>query len=151
MFKVDFIKIKFLPDFYWNQIFLTKHRIVTKAFTKYLDKFTKIFLDDFMMYSDMESHLQKLKLCFQKCKEYGISPKSRYLCIYYSFRDDLGFYCFQGRENTKSKENTNNRKHAHLWIPNKIQVFNGMAQFYRCFIKNFVAIMAFITKPTTKT
>jgi hypothetical protein len=26
-----------------------------------------------------------------------------------------------------------------------------MAQFYRCFIKNFVAIMAFITKPTTKT
>jgi hypothetical protein len=30
------------------------------------------------MYSDMESHLQKLKLCFQKCKEYGISlnPKN---------------------------------------------------------------------------
>jgi hypothetical protein len=26
----------------------------------------------------MESHLQKLKLCFQKCKEYGISlnPKN---------------------------------------------------------------------------
>jgi hypothetical protein len=33
----------------------------------------KIFLDDFIMYSDMESHLQKFKLCFQKCKEYGIS------------------------------------------------------------------------------
>ncbi len=33
----------------------------------------KIFLDDFMVYSDMESHLQKLKLCFQKCKEYDIS------------------------------------------------------------------------------
>jgi hypothetical protein len=33
----------------------------------------KIFLDDFMIYSDMESHLQKLKLYFQKCKEYGIS------------------------------------------------------------------------------
>jgi hypothetical protein len=25
------------------------------------------------MYSDMESHLQKLRLCFQKCREYGIS------------------------------------------------------------------------------
>ncbi len=24
------------------------------------------------MYNDMESHLQKLKLCFQKCIEYGI-------------------------------------------------------------------------------
>jgi len=33
----------------------------------------KIFLDDFIMYSDMESHLQKLRLCFQKCKEHGIS------------------------------------------------------------------------------
>jgi hypothetical protein len=24
------------------------------------------------MYSDMESHLQKLRLCFQKCREYDI-------------------------------------------------------------------------------
>ncbi len=27
----------------------------------------KIFLDDFMVYSNMESHLMKLGLCFQKC------------------------------------------------------------------------------------
>jgi hypothetical protein len=33
----------------------------------------RIFLDDFIMYNDMESHLQKLKLCLQKCREYGIS------------------------------------------------------------------------------
>ncbi len=33
----------------------------------------KVFLDDFIVYNDMKSHLQKLKLCFQKCKEYGIS------------------------------------------------------------------------------
>jgi hypothetical protein len=33
----------------------------------------KIFLDDFIVYSDMESHLMKFKLCFQKCKEYKIS------------------------------------------------------------------------------
>jgi hypothetical protein len=51
----------------------TYQRVVTKTFRKYLDNFMKIFLDDFMMYNDMESHLQKLKLCFQKCKEYGIS------------------------------------------------------------------------------
>jgi hypothetical protein len=46
---------------------------VTKTFRKYLDDFMKIFLDDFTLYNDMESHLQKLKLCFQKCKDYGIS------------------------------------------------------------------------------
>jgi hypothetical protein len=33
----------------------------------------KIFLDHFTVYSDMESHLMKLRLCFQKCKEYKIS------------------------------------------------------------------------------
>ncbi len=32
----------------------------------------KIFLDDFTVCGDMESHLQKLKLCFQKCRKYGI-------------------------------------------------------------------------------
>jgi hypothetical protein len=51
----------------------TYHRAITKTFRKYLDIFIKIFLDDFKVYSDMESHLQKLRLCFQKCKEYGIS------------------------------------------------------------------------------
>jgi hypothetical protein len=48
-------------------------KVVTKTFKKYLESFMKIFLDDFIIYSNMESHLQKLKLCFQKCKEYGIS------------------------------------------------------------------------------
>ncbi len=51
----------------------TYQRAMTKTFTEYLDNFMMIFLDDFMVYSDMESHLWKLKLCFQKCREYGIS------------------------------------------------------------------------------
>jgi hypothetical protein len=46
----------------------TYQRAVTKTFKEYLDNFMKIFLDDFIMYSGMESHLQKLILCFQKCK-----------------------------------------------------------------------------------
>jgi hypothetical protein len=33
----------------------------------------KIFLDDFIVYIDMESHLMKLRLCFQTCKEYKIN------------------------------------------------------------------------------
>jgi hypothetical protein len=30
--------------------------------------------------------------------------------------------------------------------PQEIQIFNGMAQFYRCFIRNFTSIMVQITK-----
>jgi hypothetical protein len=37
--------------------------VVSRAFKKYL-VFMKISLDDFTIYSDMESHLMKLKLCF---------------------------------------------------------------------------------------
>jgi len=35
--------------------------------------------------------------------------------------------------------------------PQHIQVFNGMAQFYKCFIKNFVFIMTPTTKLMRKT
>jgi hypothetical protein len=34
----------------------TYQRIVTKAFKFFFDNFIKIFLDDFTLYSDMESH-----------------------------------------------------------------------------------------------
>ncbi len=30
-------------------------------------------MDDFMVYNDMENHLQKFRLCFRKCKKYGIN------------------------------------------------------------------------------
>ncbi len=33
-----------------------------------------------------------------------------------------------------------------LITPQEIQIFNEMAQFYRCFIKNFALIMSPITK-----
>jgi hypothetical protein len=35
----------------------TYHKVVIKAFKEYLDSFMKIFLDDFIVYNDMESHL----------------------------------------------------------------------------------------------
>jgi hypothetical protein len=35
--------------------------------------------------------------------------------------------------------------------PQQIQIFNGMAQFYRCFVKKNIIIMAPITKLSKKT
>ncbi len=50
---------------------------ISKTFKKYLNQFMKIFLDDFMVYNDMDSHLMKLIFYFKKCKEYkiGLNPK----------------------------------------------------------------------------
>jgi hypothetical protein len=91
---------------------LTYERVVIKTSKEYLDNFMKIFLDDFIVYSDMESPMHKFKLCFQKCKEYGISLNIDKCASMVFFRDDLGFYCFQKRETTRSKEDTSNSKHA---------------------------------------
>jgi hypothetical protein len=59
---------------------------VSKAFREYLDQFMKIFLDDFIIYSDTENHLMKLKLWFQKCKEYIISLNPKKMPSWY-FQD----------------------------------------------------------------
>ncbi len=79
----DIYKTTFVMDygaFIWKVMLFgmkngppTYQRATTKTFKEYLDNFMKMFLDDFTVYNDMESHLQKLKLCFQKCKEYCIN------------------------------------------------------------------------------
>jgi hypothetical protein len=69
----------------------TYHRVVIKTFKKYLDNFMKIFLDDFIVYNDMERHLQKLKLCFQKCREYGINLNLNKCAFMVFSRTILGF------------------------------------------------------------
>jgi hypothetical protein len=51
----------------------------------------KIFMDDFIVYNDMDNHLQKLRLCFQKCKKYGIILNLN-KCAFMEFsRKILGF------------------------------------------------------------
>jgi len=46
---------------------------IIELLQKHLKNFMKTFLDDFIMYNDVENHLQKFVLCFQKCKKYGIN------------------------------------------------------------------------------
>ncbi len=48
-------------------------RVVTTMFCEYIDVFMKIFLHDFTIFSNLSIHLKKLKKCFLKCKEFGIS------------------------------------------------------------------------------
>ncbi len=57
------------------------------------------------------------------------------MCIYGILRDDVRFYCFQRKETNGSKV-----KQAIVNMPlpknlKQIQIFNGMTQFYRCYIK----------------
>jgi hypothetical protein len=55
----------------------TFHKAMTKTFRKNMHIFMKIFLDDFIVYNDMEIHLQNFRICFQKCREYNISLNAK--------------------------------------------------------------------------
>jgi hypothetical protein len=77
---------------------LTYQRAITKAFKEYLENFMKIFLDDFTMYSDMESQLLKLRLCFQKCREYGINLNPNKCAFMVFLRMILGFIISKDRK-----------------------------------------------------
>jgi hypothetical protein len=129
----------------------TFQKAINRAFKKYLDYFMKIFLDDFIIYSDMESHLMKLRLCFQKCRKYRINlnPKE---CAFMVF---LGLILrFIISKERKILDPKKVQAIVNMTIPTntyQIQVLNGMVQFYRCYIKNFAFIMALIIKLMRKT
>jgi hypothetical protein len=46
---------------------------VNIAFKDYLGVFMKLFLDDFSVFNNLDTHLPKLWLYFDKCKEFGIN------------------------------------------------------------------------------
>jgi hypothetical protein len=58
----------------------------------------------------------------------------------------LGICGIQGRQAIRFEENFDYCSHADTKKPKDIHVFNGMAQYYKCFIKNFAFIMVPITK-----
>ncbi len=51
----------------------------------------KIFLDDFIGFSDVSTHLEKLKKCFLKCRKYGISLNIEKCAFMVCSRTILGF------------------------------------------------------------
>jgi hypothetical protein len=99
---------------------------MTKTLKKYLDSFMKIFLDDFMVYSDMEGHLQKLKLYFQKCKKYGISLNLDKYAFMVFLGMILGFIISKEGKLPYLKKIQAIVNMPPPKNPQQIQVFNGM-------------------------
>jgi hypothetical protein len=57
--------------------------------------FMKLLLDDFNMFNDLDTHLTKLWLCFDKCREFNISlnPKKCMFLVHLSII--LGYVVFK--------------------------------------------------------
>jgi len=105
---------------------LTYWRVVTKTFRVYLENFMKIFLDYFTMYSDMESGMEKLKLCFQKCREYGINLNLDKCAFMVFLRMILGFIISKERKLPDPKKTQAIVNMPPPKNPQHIQIFNRM-------------------------
>ena len=108
-------------------------------------------MDDFSVYSDTTTHLEKLRKCFEKCREFGISlnPEKSMFLVHSGII--LGYVVskegkFPDPKKIQAMVNLPRPKK-----PKDIQVFNGIAQFNQTFIKNFAFVMAPITKLLQKT
>ncbi len=73
----------------------TYQRAVIKVFHEYINVFTKIFLDDFTIFSGMSTHLKKLKKCFLKCREFGINLNLDKCAFMVFLGTILGFIVFK--------------------------------------------------------
>jgi hypothetical protein len=86
----------------------------------------KIFLDDFIMYNDMDSHLQKLRSCFQKCRKYGISLNLNKCAFMVFLEMILGFIISKEGKLLDLKKIQVIVNMPPPKNPQQIQVFNGM-------------------------
>jgi hypothetical protein len=64
----------------------------------------KIFLNDFIVFSGMSIHLEKIIKCFIKCREYGISLNPEKCVFVVCFGTILGFIVSKERKTPNPKE-----------------------------------------------
>ncbi len=93
----------------------------------------KIILNDFIVFNDLSTHLKKLKQYFLKCKEYGISLKSEKCAFMVCYGIILKFIVSKEGKTLDPKKIEALVKMLVPKTPQEIQVFNGIAQFYKCF------------------
>jgi hypothetical protein len=75
--------------------------IVSRTFKEYFHQSMKIFLDDFIVYNDIESHLMKLRFCFRNCREYRINFNLEKCAFMVFSRVILRFIVFKKEKNMR--------------------------------------------------
>jgi hypothetical protein len=98
------------------------------------------------MFSALNTHLPKLRLCFDKCREFNISLNLKKCMFLMHSCVILGYVVSKEDKLLDLKKILTIVHMSTPKTPKDIHVFNGMAQYYKCFIKNFAFIMVSITK-----
>jgi hypothetical protein len=76
----------------------TYQRVVNTTIKDYFGMFMKLFLDDSNVFIDLDTHLTKLRLCFDKCREFGISLNLKKMHVLHAFKRHHGLCGIQGKQ-----------------------------------------------------
>jgi hypothetical protein len=101
----------------------------------------KLFLDNFSVYSDLETHIHKLVLIFKRCREYGLSLNPEKCLFIIHLGVILGYIISQDGKLPDPRKFEALVKMPAPRDVKGIQTLNGLAQFNRCFIKDYAGIM----------
>ena len=107
----------------------TYQRIVNQIFKDYLNDFMKLYLDDFSVYSDIATHLPKLRLVFERCRQYGVSLNPDKCIFYVPSGVILGYIVYQAGKFLDPKKIAGLVNMPPPKNVKAIQTFNGLAQF----------------------
>jgi hypothetical protein len=69
----------------------TYQQVVSTTFKDYIGMFMKLFMYDFSVFSNLNIHLTKLRLCFDKCNGFAISLKFEKCMFLVHSRVTLGY------------------------------------------------------------
>ncbi len=95
--------------------------------------FMKIFLDDFIIFNDLSTHLEKLNKCFIKCREFGISLNFD-KCAFMVFSRTILRFIVSKKGKVMDPKKVEVLVNMPIPItPQKINFFNKIALFYKCF------------------
>jgi hypothetical protein len=90
----------------------------------------KLFLDDFNVFSELNTQLTKLQLCFDKCKEFAISLNLEKLMFFVHLGIILGYVVSREGKLLDLKKISAIVHMPTPKTPKDLQVFNGIAQYY---------------------
>jgi hypothetical protein len=87
----------------------------------------KIFLNDFIVFNNLSTQLEKFRKCFLKCKEYGINLNLKKCAFMVYFGTILGFIVSKEGNTIDPKKIEALIKMPIPQTPQEIQMFKGMA------------------------
>lgn len=124
----------------------TFQSLMNKVLEPYLGHFVRVFMDDFEIYEDRASHLEKLEKVFERFDESNITLSAKKTKIGILSSRLMGHIVSKERINTNAEKIEAILRASFSTIKRGVKYFLRITDYYRRFIQRY----AMIAKPLTR-